>query len=53
LQRGFRFRAFFSVHHALPIIAERFGALVVNARQRKEKNNLDLGAAFIVPKIAN
>jgi hypothetical protein len=53
LQLGFRFRAFFSVHHALPITStERFGALLVNARLRKENNNLDLVAAFIVIKIA-
>jgi hypothetical protein len=50
-QLGFRFRAFFSVHHALPITAERFAALV-NARHTTENNNLDLVAAFIVKKIA-
>jgi hypothetical protein len=43
------FAHFFSVHHALPITAERFAALV-NARHRKE--NMDLVAAFIVIKIA-
>ncbi len=52
LQLGFRFRAFFSVHHVLPIIAERFAALLVNARHRTENNNLDLVAAFIVKQIA-
>ncbi len=41
----------FSVHHALPITAaERFSALLVNARLRKENNNLDLVATFIVKK---
>jgi hypothetical protein len=42
----------FSVQHALPITAERFAALLVNARHRTESNNLDLVAAFIVKKIA-
>ncbi len=47
------FAHFLSVHHALPITAaERFGALLVNARHRKENNNMDLFAAFIVMQIA-